>query len=169
SPGGCHAYLALMVQQVSNQAISAQGGSIMGKLQGKVAVVTGAAKGIGAEIARDLAAEGAAVVVNYGTSRADADRVVAEIAEKGGKAIAIQADVSKEADVKRLFTETKNSFGSLDVLVNNAGVYELSAPEGVLEENFHKQFGINVLGLILATREAVKLFGDNGGSVINIG
>jgi 3-oxoacyl-[acyl-carrier protein] reductase len=146
-----------------------QGGSIMGKLQGKVAVVTGAAKGIGAEIARDLAAEGAAVVVNYGTSRADADRVVAEIAEKGGKAIAIQADVSKEADVKRLFAETKNSFGSLDVLVNNAGVYEFAPLEDVVEENFHKQFGINVLGLILATREAVKLFGDNGGSVINIG
>jgi 3-oxoacyl-[acyl-carrier protein] reductase len=141
----------------------------MDKLKGKVAVVTGAAKGIGAEIARELAAEGASVVVNYATSRADADKVVAEIGRKGGKAVAVQADVSKTADVERLFAETKKSFGSLDVLVNNAGVYEFAPLADVKEQDFHRQFGINVLGLILSTREAVKLFGDNGGCVINIG
>jgi len=141
----------------------------MGKLEGKVAVVTGASKGIGAGIAKGLAAEGAAVVVNYATSRADADRVVAEIAGAGGKAVAVRADVSKAADVERLFEETKKAFGSLDVLVNNAGVYQFAPLEGVTEQEFHREFGANVLGLILATREAVKLFGDNGGSVINIG
>lgn len=141
----------------------------MGKLKGKVAVVTGASKGIGAGIAKGLAAEGAAVVVNYATSRADADRVVAEIAGKGGKAVAVQADVSKTADVERLFEETKKAFGSLDVLVNNAGVYQFAPLEGVTEAEFHREFGANVLGLILATREAAKHFGDNGGSVINIG
>jgi 3-oxoacyl-[acyl-carrier protein] reductase len=141
----------------------------MGKLEGKVAVVTGAAKGIGAEIARELAAEGASVVVNYARSRAEADRVVAEIGKNGGKAVAVQADVSKSADVERLFAETKKSFGSLDVLVNNAGVYEFAPLENVKEQDFHRQFGTNVLGLILSTREAVKLFGDDGGSVINIG
>jgi len=149
--------------------IGVPGGSIMGKLQGKVALVTGAAKGIGAEIARELAAEGAAVVVNYATSQADADRVVGEIAEKGGKAVAVQADVSKAGDVERLFAEVKKSYGSLDVLVNNAGVYEFAPLADVTQEHFERQFGINVLGLILATREAAKLFGDNGGSVINIG
>ncbi len=141
----------------------------MGRLEGKVAVVTGASKGIGAGIAKGLAAEGAAVVVNYATSRADADRVVAEIAGAGGKAVAVRADVSKAADVERLFEETKKAFGSLDVLVNNAGVYQFAPLEGVTEQEFHREFGANVLGLILATREAVKLFGDNGGSVINIG
>jgi len=141
----------------------------MGKLEGRVAVVTGAAKGIGSEIARELAAEGASVVVNYATSRADADKVVAEISKSGGKAIAVQADVSKSAEVERLFAETKKSFGSLDVLVNNAGIYEFAPLENVEEQDFHRQFGINVLGLILSTREAVKLFGDNGGCVINIG
>lgn len=141
----------------------------MGKLDGKVAVVTGAAKGIGAEIARELAAEGASVVVNYAKSRAEAERVVAEIAANGGKAVAVQGDVSKTADVERLFVETKKSFGSLDVLVNNAGVYEFAPLENVDEQAFHRQFGINVLGLILSTREALKLFGDGGGSVINIG
>jgi 3-oxoacyl-[acyl-carrier protein] reductase len=141
----------------------------MGKLKGKVAVVTGAAKGIGAEIARELAAEGASVVVNYARSRTEADKVVAEISEKGGKAVAVQADVSKSVEVERLFAETKKSFGSLDVLVNNAGVYEFAPLENVKEQDFHRQFGTNVLGLILSTREAVKLFGDDGGSVINIG
>jgi 3-oxoacyl-[acyl-carrier protein] reductase len=141
----------------------------MGKLKGKVAVVTGAAKGIGAEIARELAAEGASVVVNYARSRTEADKVVAEISEKGGKAVAVQADVSKSAEVERLFAETKKAFGSLDVLVNNAGVYEFAPLENVQEQDFHRQFGTNVLGLILSTREAVKLFGDDGGSVINIG
>jgi 3-oxoacyl-[acyl-carrier protein] reductase len=141
----------------------------MGKLKGKVAVVTGASKGIGAGIAKGLASEGAMVVVNYATSRADADRVVAEIAGTGGTAVAVQADVSKAADVERLFEETKKAFGSLDVLVNNAGVYQFAPLEGVTEQEFHREFGTNVLGLILATREAVKHFGDNGGSVINIG
>src|SRR5438105_8594528 len=141
----------------------------MGKLKDKVAVVTGASKGIGAGIAKGLAAEGAAVVVNYATSRADADRVVAEIAAAGGKAVAMQADVWKAADVERLFTETKRAFGSFDVLVNNAGVYQFAPLEGVTEQEFHREFGANVLGMILATREAVKYFGDNGGSVINIG
>lgn len=141
----------------------------MGKLNGKIAVVTGAAKGIGAEIARHLAAEGASVVVNYSRSRAEADQVVAGIGKNGGKAIAVQADVSKSAEVERLFAETKKSFGSLDILVNNAGVYEFAPLEKVEEQDFHRQFGINVLGLILSTREAVKLFGDGGGCVINIG
>jgi 3-oxoacyl-[acyl-carrier protein] reductase len=136
----------------------------MDKLKGKVAVVTGASKGIGAGIAK-----GAAVVVNYANSRADADKVVAEIAASGGKAVAVQADVSKEADVQRLFAETKKAFGSLDVLVNNAGVYEFAPIEKVTEDEFHRQFGTNVLGLILATREAVKYFNGDGGSVINVG
>ncbi len=141
----------------------------MGKLKGKVAVVTGASKGIGAGIAKALAAEGAGVVVNYARSRADADKVVAEIAGSGGKAVAVQGDVSKAADVERLFAETKKSFGSLDVLVNNAGVFEFHPLEKVTEEEFHRQFGTNVLGLILATREAVKYFDGDGGSVINVG
>jgi 3-oxoacyl-[acyl-carrier protein] reductase len=141
----------------------------MGKLDGKVAVVTGAAKGIGAEVARELAAEGASVVVNYARSRAEADRVVAEIGANGGRAVAVQADVSKPAEVERLFAETRKAFGSLDVLVNNAGIYEFAPLENVDEEAFRRQFGINVLGLILSTREALKLFGDDGGSVINLG
>ena len=138
------------------------------KLAGKVAVVTGASKGIGAEIARQLAAEGAAVVVNYSSSKGGADRVVSEIAGKDGKAIAVQADLSKEQDVRRLFAETKRAFGRLDVLVNNAGVYEFAPIEAVTTEHYHKQFNLNVLGLILATQEAVKQFGAEGGSVINI-
>src|SRR6266404_7258247 len=128
----------------------------MGKLKGKVAVVTGASKGIGAGIAKELAAEGAAVVVNYATSRADADRVVAQIVGTGGKAVAVHADVSKAADVERLFDETKKAFGALDVLVNNAGVYQFAPLEDVTEQEFHREFGANVLGLILATREAAK-------------
>ncbi len=141
----------------------------MGKLAGKVAVVTGASKGIGAGIAKGLAAEGASVVVNYSSSKEGADRVVAEITGKGGKAIAVQGDVAKTADVERIFAETKKAFGRLDVLVNNAGVYEFAPLEGVTEEHFHRQFNINVLGLILATKEAAKYFGTEGGSVINIG
>jgi 3-oxoacyl-[acyl-carrier protein] reductase len=137
------------------------------KLSGKVAVVTGASKGIGAEIAKHLTAEGASVVVNYASSKAGADKVVADITGKGGKAIAVQADVSKEADIKKLFAETKKVFGRLDVLVNNAGIYEFAPLEGITAENFNKQFGLNVLGLILTTQEAVKHFGD-GGSVVNI-
>jgi 3-oxoacyl-[acyl-carrier protein] reductase len=141
----------------------------MSKLQGKVAVVTGASKGIGAAIAKGLAAEGAAVVVNYASSKQGADKVVAEIAGKGGKAIAVQGDVSKAADVTRLFAETKKAFGTLDVLVNNAGIYQFAPLEAVTEEEFHRQFNTNVLGLILATQEAAKHFGPAGGSVINIG
>jgi 3-oxoacyl-[acyl-carrier protein] reductase len=141
----------------------------MSKLTGKVAVVTGASKGIGADIAKGLAKEGAAVVVNYASSKEGADRVVAEITGKGGKAVAVQGDVSKAADVKRLFAETKKEFGKLDVLVNNAGVYQFAALEEFTEEQFHQMFNTNVLGLLLATREAAKHFTTEGGSVINIG
>ncbi len=141
----------------------------MSKLKNKVAVVTGASKGIGAGIAKGLAAEGANVVVNYSTSKEGADRVVAEITGKGGKAVAVQGDVSKASDVQRIFAETKKAFGRLDVLVNNAGVYQFAALGEVTEEQFHRQFNTNVLGLILATQEAAKLFGPEGGSVINIG
>jgi 3-oxoacyl-[acyl-carrier protein] reductase len=141
----------------------------MSKLKNKVAIVTGASKGIGAGIAKGLAAEGASVVVNYATSKEGADRVVAEIAGKGGKAVAIQGDVSKASDVKRIFAETKKAFGRLDVLVNNAGVYQFAALGEITEEHFHRQFNTNVLGLLLATQEAAKLFGPEGGSVINIG
>ncbi len=141
----------------------------MSKLKNKVAVVTGASKGIGAGIAKALAAEGAAVVVNYASSREGADRVVAEIKSKGGNAIAVQGDVSKASDVSVIFAETKNAFGKLDILVNNAGVYEMAPLEGITETQFHRLFNTNVLGLIQATQEAVKLFGPEGGSVINIG
>lgn len=139
-----------------------------GKLNGKVAVVTGASKGIGADIARHLAAEGADVVVNYASSKTGADKVVDEIAKRGGKAIAVQADVAKKKDVERLFAETKKAFGKTDILVNNAGVYDWSPIEEITEEQFHKQFNVNVLGLLLATQEAVKQFDSTGGSIINI-
>ena len=138
------------------------------KLSRKVAVVTGASKGLGAEIARQLASEGASVVVNYSTSRSGADKVVADITSKGGKAIAVQADVSKASDVKRLFAETKKAFGRLDVLVNNAGIYQFAPLEEITPEDFHKHFDLNVLGVILTTQEAVKLFGPDGGSIVNI-
>ncbi len=141
----------------------------MSRLSGKTAVVTGASKGIGAGIAKGLAAEGASVVVNYASSKDGAERVVADIKAKGGKAIAVQGDVAKAADVKKIFGETKQAFGRLDILVNNAGVYNLLPLEEVTEEDFHRHFNINVLGLLLATKEAAKLFGDEGGSVINIG
>jgi 3-oxoacyl-[acyl-carrier protein] reductase len=141
----------------------------MSRLSGKIAVVTGASKGIGAGIAKGLAAEGAAVVINYASSKEGADRVVADIKAKGGKAIAVQGDVAKAPDVKKIFAETKQAFGRLDILVNNAGVYNLLPLEGVTEEDFHRHFNINVLGLLLATKEAAKLFDNDGGSVINIG
>jgi 3-oxoacyl-[acyl-carrier protein] reductase len=141
----------------------------MSKLAGKVAVVTGASKGIGAGIAKGLGAEGAAVVVNYSSSREGADKVVAEIKAKGGKAVAVQADVSKAADVQRLFAETEKAFGALDVLVNNAGVYQFAPLEAVTEAEFRRQFDTNVLGLLLTTQEAARHFGPEGGSVINIG
>jgi len=140
----------------------------MGELEGKVAIVTGASKGIGAAIAKGLGAAGAAVVVNYASSREGADRVVAAITGKGGRAIAVQGDVAKTADVRRLFEETQRAFGTLDVLVNNAGVYQLEPIESVVEDAFHRQFNTNVLGPILAIQEAVKHFGPKGGSVINI-
>ena len=140
----------------------------MSELTGKVAIVTGASKGIGAAIAKGLGAVGASVVVNYASSREGADRVVAEIAGKGGKAIAVRADVSKAVDVQRLFDATKKAFGSLDVLVNNAGVYGFAPLEEVTEDEFHREFNINVLGVLLASREAMKYFGPDGGSVINI-
>ena len=138
------------------------------KLSGKVAVVTGASKGLGAEIARQLAGEGASVVVNYSSSRPGADKVVDEIKSRGGKAIAVQADVSKPSDVKRLFAETKKAFGRVDVLVNNAGVYNFAALEQITPEHFQRHFELNVLGLILATQEAVKQFGPQGGSIVNL-
>jgi len=138
------------------------------KLAGKVAVVTGASKGIGADIARHLAAEGANVVVNYASSKEGADKVVDEITKRGGQAVAVQADVAKKADIEHLFATTKKTFGKLDILVNNAGVYEWAPLEAVTEDSFHRQFNTNVLGLILATQEAVKHFSANGGSVINI-
>jgi 3-oxoacyl-[acyl-carrier protein] reductase len=141
----------------------------MSRLSGKTAVVTGASKGIGAGIAKGLAAEGAAVVVNYASSMDDADRVVADIRAKGGKAVAVQGDVAKAADVEKIFAKTKQAFGRLDILVNNAGVYNLLPLEEVTEEEFHRHFNVNVLGLLLATKEAAKLFGAEGGSVINIG
>lgn len=140
----------------------------MGKLANKVAVVTGASKGIGADIAKSLAAEGASVVVNYASSKEGADKVVAAITAKGGKAIAVQGDVSKQADITRLFAETKKAFGRVDVLVNNAGVYAFAPLDQITEELFHNQFNLNVLGLLLTTKEAAKYFDGDGGSVINI-
>lgn len=141
----------------------------MSRLTDKVAVVTGASKGIGAGIAKGLAAAGAAVVVNYASSKEGADRVVKDITEAGGRAIAVQGDVSKAGDVERIFAETKRAYGRLDVLVNNAGVYQFAPLEDITEDQFHRQFNTNVLGLILATQQAVKYFGPEGGSVINVG
>lgn len=140
----------------------------MSKLAGKVAVVSGASKGIGASIAEHLAAEGASVIVNYASSKAGADAVVKRITANGGKAIAIQADVSKLEDIKRLFAETKSAYGRLDILVNNAGIYEFAPLQEITADHFHRHFNLNVLGLLLTTQEAVKLMDGNGGSIINI-
>jgi 3-oxoacyl-[acyl-carrier protein] reductase len=140
----------------------------MSKLAGKVAIVTGASKGIGASIAKHLAAAGASVVVNYASSKKGADRVVAEIERDGGKAVAVGANLAQPAEIERLFSEAKKAFGRLDILVNNAGVYEFAPIENVTPELFHKMFDLNVLGLILATQQAVKQFGPDGGSIINI-
>src|ERR1700738_890851 len=140
----------------------------MSRLSGKTAVVTGASKGIGAGIAKGLAAEGAAVVVNYASSREGADKVVAKIAASGGKASAVQADVSKVADVKRLFEEAKKAFGRLDVLVNNAGVYQFDPVESVTETEFRREFDTNVLGTLLTTQESRKFSGPGGGNIINV-
>jgi 3-oxoacyl-[acyl-carrier protein] reductase len=138
------------------------------KLAGQVAIVTGASKGIGAAIAKHLASEGATVVVNYASSKEGADRVVNEIKNKGGKAIAVQADLAKKPDIDRLFAETKKAFGRLDILVNNAAVYEATPIESVTAEIFHREYDVNVLGLLLTSQQAAKLFGPEGGSIINI-
>ncbi|MCE9547167.1 MAG: glucose 1-dehydrogenase [Planctomycetia bacterium] len=138
------------------------------KLSGKVALVTGASKGIGASIATHLAREGAAVVVNYSSSKEGADRVVAEIVSQGGKAVAIGANVAKKAEIERLLAETIKAFGRLDILINNAGIYEMLPLAEITEEHFHNQFNLNVLGLILTTQEAVKHFGPEGGSIVNL-
>jgi 3-oxoacyl-[acyl-carrier protein] reductase len=138
------------------------------KLAGKVAVVTGASKGIGASIAKYLAAEGASVVVNYASSKTGADKVVGEITAEGGRAVAVQGDVAKKADIDRLFAETKKAYGRVDILVNNAGIYEFAPLEQITEEHFHKQFNLNVLGLLLTTQEALKYFNPDGGSIVNI-
>ena len=140
----------------------------MSKLTGKTAVVTGASKGIGASIAEHLAAEGASVVVNYASSKAGADAVVERIKNKGGQAIAVQGDVSKPDDIARLFAETKKAYGKLDILINNAGIYEFAPLADITPEHFHKQFNLNVLGLLLTTQEAVKLIGEDGGSIVNV-
>ena len=140
-----------------------------GKLNGKVAVVTGASKGIGAAIAKQFAAEGAAVVVNYASSKTDADKVVDEIAKAGGKAVAVQGSVAKKADVEKLFSSAEKALGKIDILVNNAGVYEFVPLEEVTEQQFHRMFDTNVLGMLLATQEALKHFGADGGSIINVG
>jgi len=138
------------------------------KLSGKVAIVTGASKGIGASIAKHLAAAGAAVVVNYSTSKKGADNVVADIVAAGGKAIAVQANVANKTEIERLFAESKEAFGQLDILVNNAGIYETAPLGQITEELFHRLFDLNVLGLILTTQEAIRQFGFEGGGVINI-
>jgi 3-oxoacyl-[acyl-carrier protein] reductase len=138
------------------------------KLTGKVAVVTGASKGIGASVALHLAREGAAVVLSYVTGKEGADRIVGEIVRAGGKAIAVQASVANPADIRRLFAEAKRAFGRLDILVNNAGIFEFAPIQDVTAEHFHKQFDVNVLGLILSTREALGYLGPEGGSIINV-
>src|SRR6476619_1297552 len=140
-----------------------------GKLSGKVAVVTGASKGIGAGIAKEFAAEGAAVIVNYASSKTDADKVVNEIMKRGGKAVAVQGSVAKKAEVERLFAEAEKAFGKIDTVVNNAGVYEFVPLEEVTEQQFHRMFDTNVLGMLLSTQEALKPFNADGGSIVNIG
>jgi 3-oxoacyl-[acyl-carrier protein] reductase len=157
-----------MVIEMSKERHSFREISTMSKLKNKVAVVTGASKGIGAGIAKGLAAEGASVVVNYSSSREGADRVVAEIKSNGGNAVAVQGDVSKAEDVKKIFAETEKAFGRVDVLVNNAGIYKFTPLEDISEKDFNSLFNTNVLGVLLATQEAAKRFGPEGGSVINI-
>lgn len=138
------------------------------KFANKVALVTGASKGIGAAIALRLADEGAAVAVNYSSSREGADRVVAEISRRGGKAVALQGDLSKPEDIKKLVAATKETLGAIDILVNNAGVYEFAPLEAITPEHFHRQFNVNLLGLLLVTQEAVNAFSATGGSIVNI-
>jgi 3-oxoacyl-[acyl-carrier protein] reductase len=141
----------------------------MSKLNGKVAVVTGASKGIGASIAEHLAAEGAAVVVNYASSRSAAEAVVDRIAERGGKAIAVEGNISESDDIAHLFAETKKTYGKVDILVNNAGMYEFARLESITRDHIQRHFDLNVTGLLLTTQEAVKLMGPEGGSIVNIG
>ena len=140
-----------------------------GKLNGKVAVVTGASKGIGAGIAKAFAAEGASVVINYASAKSDADKIVDQISKAGGRAVAVQANVAKRSDVQRLFAEAEKAFGKIDILVNNAGVYEFVLLEEVTDQQFHRMFDTNVLGMLLVTQEALKHFNSKGGSIINIG
>lgn len=140
----------------------------MKKLENKVAVITGASKGIGASIAKHLASEGAKVVVNYASSKNDAEKVVADIKKEGGDAIAVQANVAKQSDIDKLFAETNTAFGKVDILVNNAGVYQFGSLEQVDEAHYHSQFDLNVLGLLLASKKAAGQFGEDGGSIINI-
>ena len=138
------------------------------KLAGKVAVVTGASKGIGASIAQALGAEGAAVVVNYSSSKADGEKVAREIAALGGKAVAMQANLAKPEEIESLFAQAERALGRIDILVNNAGIYEFSPLEKVTAEHFHKQFNLNVLSLLLASQAAAKQFDGSGGSIINV-
>jgi 3-oxoacyl-[acyl-carrier protein] reductase len=140
----------------------------MSKLSNKVAIVTGASKGIGAAIARHLAEAGAAVVVNYASSKEGADRIVADITRQGGRAVAVQANVARGEEIDRLFAETKKAFGRLDILVNNAGVYEFAPLEEVTAERFHRMFDLNVLGVLLASKAAAAHFDAAGGSIVNI-
>jgi len=140
----------------------------MSKLENKVAIVTGASKGIGAAIARHLADAGAAVVVNYASSKDGAERVVADITRAGGRAIAVQADVARPEQIERLFAETRRAFGRLDILVNNAGVYEFAPLEDITPEHFHRHFDLNVLAVLLVSRAALAQFGGDGGSIVNI-
>ena len=140
-----------------------------GKLKGKVAVVTGASKGIGAGIAKAFAAEGASVVINYASAKSDADKIVDQVSKAGGRAVAVQANVAKRSDVQRLFAEAEKAFGKIDILVNNAGVYEFVLLEEVTDQQFHRMFDTNVLGMLLVTQEALKHFNSKGGSIINIG
>src|SRR5215510_1889110 len=166
--GPPNATTRLAKQQSLSRKLSSRRQIMSKKLQGKVAVVTGASKGIGAAIARHLAAEGAAVVVNYSSSKQGADRIVEEIKSKGGQAVAVQANLAKPAEIERLFVEAKKTFDKLDILINNAGIYDFAPLESVTPEHFHKQFDLNVLGLLLASQQAAKHFGRAGGAIVNI-
>jgi 3-oxoacyl-[acyl-carrier protein] reductase len=167
-PSECTVHISTFIELSKYRPIFRTRENHMSDLNGKVAVVTGASKGIGAATARALAAAGAAVVVNYASSKEGAEKVVTAIKTGGGRAIAVKGDVGKSAEVKALFDEAKKAFGKVDILVNNAGIYRFDPIEDVTEDKFHQQFSTNVLGTLLATREAVKHFGNEGGSVINI-